>query len=58
MVCISNISPLTIGCFNCVNIDLVIVLIDISSLTMSGGILFKMLVWGINEMVFAFPLKF
>jgi hypothetical protein len=35
-----------------VNISLVIVLIDISSFVMSGGILFKMLVLGINEMVF------
>ena len=34
------------------NISLVIVLIDISSFVMSGGILFKMLVLGINEMVF------
>ena len=34
------------------NINLVIVLIDISSFVMSGGILFKMLVLGINEMVF------
>jgi len=40
------------------NINLVIVLIDINSFLISGGILFKMLVLGINEMAFAFPLKF
>ena len=39
------------GCFVCVNINLVIVLIYISNFVMSGGILFKMLVLGINEMV-------
>jgi hypothetical protein len=58
VVCISSISPITIGCFICVNISLVIVFIDISSFIMSGGIFFKMLVLRINEMVFAFPLKF
>ena len=42
------ISPMAIGCFICVNINLVIVLIDISNF-MSGGILFKMSVLGINE---------
>jgi hypothetical protein len=31
---------------------LVIVLIDISSFVMSGGILFKLLILGINEMAF------
>jgi hypothetical protein len=51
VVCISNISPIAIGCFICVNIRLVIVLIDISSFIMSGGILFKMLVLGTNEMM-------
>jgi len=35
-----------------VNINLVIVLIDISNFVTSGGILFKMLVLGISEMVF------
>jgi len=39
------------GCFICVNISLVIILDDISSFVMSEGILFKMLVLGINEMV-------
>lgn len=58
IVCISSISPIAIGCFICVNINLVIVLIDINSFVMSGGILFKILVLGINEMVYAFPLKF
>jgi len=42
---------MAIGCFICVNISLVIVLIGISNFVMSGGILFKMLVLGINEMV-------
>jgi len=42
---------MAMGCFICVNINLVIVLIDINSFVMSGGILFKMLVLGINEMV-------
>lgn len=47
------------GCFICVNIILVRVLIDISIFIMSGGILFKMLVLGINDMVIVtFPLKF
>jgi len=41
-----------------VNINLVFVLIDISNFVMSVGILFKMLVLEINEMVFALPLKF
>ena len=45
-------------CFICVNIRWFIVLMDISSFVMSGGILYNMLVLGINEMVFAFPLKF
>ena len=58
VVCISNISPIAIGCFICVNINLVIVLIDTSNFVMSGGILFTMLDLEINEMVFAFPLKF
>jgi hypothetical protein len=51
VVCISSIGPMVIGCFICVNIRLVIVLIDISSFIMSGGILFKMLVLVTNEMV-------
>jgi hypothetical protein len=59
IVCINNINPIAIGCFICVNISLVIVLIDINSFVISGGILFKILVLGINEMVFnTFPLKF
>ena len=57
VVCISSVSPMAMGCFICVNINLVIVLIDISNILCSGGILFKMLVLGVNEMVFAFPLK-
>jgi hypothetical protein len=53
VVCISSISPMAIGYFICVNISLVIVLFDIRIFIMSGGgILFKMLVLGINEIVF------
>ena len=37
VVCISSISPMAIGYFICVNISLVIVLIDIRIFTMSGG---------------------
>jgi hypothetical protein len=48
VVCISSISPMAIGCFICVNINLVIFLTDISNFVMSGGNLFKMLVLGIN----------
>ena len=51
VVCISSISPIATGYFICVNISLVMVLIDISNFVISGGILFKMLVMGINEMV-------
>jgi len=56
-VCISSISHMAMGCFICVNISLLIVLIDISNFVISGGILFKILVLGINEMVFNFSLK-
>ena len=58
IVCISSISPMAIGCFICININLVFILIDISNFVMSGGILFEMLVLGINEILFAFPQKF
>jgi len=59
VVGISNIIPIAIGCFICVNISLVRVLKDISRFIMSEGILFKMLVLGINKnVVIAFPLKF
>jgi hypothetical protein len=58
IVCISSISHMAMGCFICVNIGLVIVLIDINSFVISGGILFKMLVLEINEMAFNFSLKF
>jgi hypothetical protein len=50
MVCMSSIIPMASGCFICVNIILVIILIDIISFVISGGILFKILVLGINEM--------
>ena len=50
VVCIISISPVAMVCFICVNINVVIVLKDISNFVMSGGILFKMLILGINEM--------
>jgi len=49
-VCIRSMSPIAKGCFICVNISLVIVLNDISNFVMSGDILFKILILGINEM--------
>jgi len=49
--CISNSIPIAMGCFICVDITLVIVLKDIIKFVISGGILFKMLVLGINDMV-------
>jgi len=49
VVCINSIRPIVKGCFICVNNNLVIVLNDISNFVMSGGILFKMLILGINE---------
>jgi hypothetical protein len=51
VVCSSSIRPMARGCFICVNIIPVSVLRDISSFVMSGGILFKILVLGTNEMV-------
>jgi len=51
VVCINSVNPMAKGCFICVNINVAIVLIDISNFVISGGILFKMLVLGINEMV-------
>jgi hypothetical protein len=50
-VCISSINPMATGCFSYVDINLLIVLIDISSFVISGGILFKILVLGFNGMV-------
>ena len=41
-----------------ISLVVVVVLIDTSSFVMSGAILCEFLVLGINEMVFAFPLKF
>jgi hypothetical protein len=46
VACISSISPMAMGCFICVNINLVIALLDISNFVTSGGILFKMLSFG------------
>jgi len=51
IVWVSSISPIASGCFICVNVILVIILADISAFVMSGGILLKMLILGINEMV-------
>jgi len=50
VVCISSIIPIASGCFICVNINLVSILVDIISFVISEGILFKILVLGINEM--------
>lgn len=51
VVWINNIRPMASGCFICVNVILVITLVDISVfIIISGGILFKMLILGINEM--------
>jgi hypothetical protein len=59
VVCISSIIPIDSGCFIWVNISLVSVLVDISNFVISGGILYKILVLGINEMVVGtFRLKF
>jgi hypothetical protein len=48
VVSISSISPMAVGCFICVNINLLFVLIEINSFVISGGILFKISVLGIN----------
>ena len=51
--CTVNHASLQLGLWHLLLIiNLVIVLIDISNFVMSGGILFKMLVLGINEMVY------
>jgi hypothetical protein len=39
---------MAMGCLICVDINLVIAFIDMSNFVMSGGILFKMLVLGVN----------
>jgi hypothetical protein len=52
VVWVSSIIPIARGCFICVNISLVNVLNDIINFVISGGVLFKVLVLGINEMVF------
>jgi hypothetical protein len=58
VVCIISISTIAKGCFICVNINLFIVLNDISNF-MSGDILFKMLIFGgLTKWLFVFPLKF
>jgi hypothetical protein len=44
VVCINSIIPIASVCFIWVNIILVIVLVDISSFVISGGILYKILV--------------
>ena len=58
VACASNIIRMAGGCFICVNVNIVNILVDISVLIISGGILYIMLILGINEIVFAFPLKF
>jgi hypothetical protein len=55
IVWMSSIIPIASGCFICVNVILVSILADISIFVMSGGILLKMLILGINEMVFVWP---
>jgi len=40
------------------NTNPVIVLMDVGSFVMSRGVLYRMLVLGINKIVFAFSLKF
>ena len=50
VVCVNSISPIVKGCFICVNINIFIVLNDINNFVMSGGILSKMLILGMNEM--------
>ena len=47
VVCISSISPIAIGCFICVNINLVVILIDKSNFVISGGILY-IITWYIH----------
>jgi len=54
VVSINSISPMASGCFIFVNISLVIVLTDLSSSVMSRGIVFKMLLLGVNETAFVF----
>jgi len=51
VVCINIISPMAIVCFICVNINLVIFLIDISNFVMSGGILFNPYPANVENMV-------
>jgi hypothetical protein len=51
MVWMISIIPLASGCFICVNVILVCILADIRIFVTSGGILLKMLILGINEMV-------
>jgi len=52
VVCVRSMIPIARGCFMCVNINPVIVLSDISNFVMSRGILFKILILGINEMAY------
>jgi hypothetical protein len=58
VVCVSSSIRIASGCFIWVNMVLVIVLVDMSNFVISGGILYKILVLGINEMVYTFPQKF
>ena len=52
VVCIRDMSPIARGRFIFVNINPVIVRNDISNFVISGGILFKILISGINEMAY------
>jgi hypothetical protein len=51
VVCINRMIAMAIGCFICVNNSFVIVLIGF---VMSGGVLYKILVWGFNKTIFIF----
>jgi hypothetical protein len=56
VVCTSNVISMAIGCFIWMNISFVILLIVVSSFVISAGILRKMLVFGINKIMFNFYL--
>ena len=51
VVCVSRIIPMASGFVICVNVNLANILVDTSVFIMSGGILYKMLILGIDEMV-------
>jgi hypothetical protein len=45
VVCVSSVSAVACRWFVCVNIETVVVVVDVSSFVMSGGILFVMLIY-------------